>query len=249
MSRVNPNSTFGRVRPPMGRGGDPEASIYPAGSLDGNERPLQLQFPALQIHRAFLRSAPLAAPSISAGKSGWYCFGEMEVGEEIPTNSWLCGYRVELGSTNNAAGSPEADQDYTVAGDQAAWGNVSGTGAAVVIGINMPWCSEGAWTEGPGNIPYVENSTTTRRGEFASGEQWVFHFPTGKLSDTPVPAIYRSGQTTPLAALLNPGMRVQAALVVRRSQVNGITKTDGVVGRIFVELTTSPIVASRGIKS
>jgi hypothetical protein len=236
----------------MGVGEIEPPSIYPAGSLDGNERPLQLQFPALQVHRAFLRSAPLNGASIPAGSSGWFCFGEFEIGEAIPSNSWLCGYRVELGPTNNNAGSPEADADFTNAANQRQWGNTSGTGAAVVVGINMTWCRIGEWVAGPGNVPYVEQQDSggnvLRSSTFTTAEQWVFHFPTGKLSDAPIPAIYRSGQSTPLAVLLNPGMKVQAALVVARANVNGITRSDGIVGKIFVELTTTPIIAPRGVR-
>lgn len=215
----------------------PARSIFPAGSLRGAERPLVMQFPGAQILPFHFRSIPLANPTIAAGSSAWYGLASWRVPDDTGQQLALTGYRLELSATNP---TPDVDTDYTVAGNVAAWGTTFGTGAAIVVGLNLP-VKQGVWGSGPATIPYVE-ATTVRSAFEKPNERFVFHFAPGKISDNPQPAVYRTNQTTPLAVLLPNGARLDVALVVRRSQINGVTKTDGIIGRCYGELLVASML-------
>lgn len=212
------------------RGDVPARSIYPNGSLRGAERPLVMQFPELAVLRFGFRSIPLAAPSIAAGASAWYGIKSWRIPDDIGQQMFLNGVRIELGACNP---TPAADADYTTVGNVAAWGTINGTGAAIVVGINTG-ASEGTWTSGPSNIPFVETTANGLSG--GPDGMMVFHFPPGKQEDSPQPAVFRTNTTTPLAIPLGQGMRLDVALVLRRAYVNGVTKSDGIIGRCFGEL-------------
>lgn len=213
-------------------GAVPPRSVFPSGSLRGAERPLLMQFPGGLWLAFSMRNVPVQAPSIAAGSSAWYGLASWSIPDDLPQAA-LCGYRIEAGPTNP---TPAADADYSSTANMAAWGNTSGTGAALVIGLNLP-VQAGAWSSGPANVPFVEppgaGANTTRS---TATDRLIFHFAPGKLEDSPLPMIYRSNQSTPVAVLLPAGARLDVALVVRRSSVHGVVKSIGIVGRVYGEL-------------
>lgn len=218
---------------PRGAGTQSPASIYPPASLRGQERPLVMQYPLLRVAPFGFRSIPLDGTAIAASCSAWYGLKRLTP-DSVGQQFFLNGYQAVLSACNV---TPAADSEYAAA-DQAAWGTVDGTGAAIVIGTNLP-VTPGAWTSGPNNVFGVELNVVDMP---AVTNNIVLHFPPGKQEDAPRPALYQSTQTTPLAIMVPQGATLDVALVVRRAQVNGITKIDGIIGRVFGQLFLSGTV-------
>lgn len=222
------------------RGNINPGSMFPPGSLRATERPLNAQFTPLQVLTVRVRNIPINNPTIAAGTSAWYGLKSWRVGENLRP-CFFNGYRFELSATNPTAA---VDSDYTTAGNIAAWGNADGYGAAVVIGINLG-INEGQWSSGPNNIPFVE--TAVGAEGVGPAERFVLHFAPGSQGDTPRPFVSRVSQTTPLAIVLGERTSLDVALVVRQSQVNGVTRSDGIIGRIFGEIYLSMLQADREV--
>lgn len=232
------------VTPRIGNG--KPASIFPEGSLRGAEKPLPLQFPGAKYVQVSGRKITAGAATIGAG-SAWFGLGTWDVNTDLGQPHWACGARVELGACNI---TPVTDPGGLGLGS--AWGSTFGTKAAIVIGAGLTWVQEATWTQGPGAIPFVEDTAVggnvlvkTYPNEYA-----VFHFPKGKQEDAPSPSVYRTGQTTPLAIVLTPGTSLSVALVVNRAQYNtcvGAGAANFFTGSFFVEVLLAPYLNPRDI--
>lgn len=196
---------------------------------DRPQRPLVQQFPQCITYQFGFRSIPLANPSIDANAHAWYKLASVTP-DELGTQFFWMGYRCEMNAPDvDGVG----DDTFNAPGDSQAWGNASGDGAAIVIGLNLPG-TLGQWSSGPATTPFV--GVTQGRYQRLNDNRIVLSFPTGKYNDTPRPAILRSNQTTPLAHLVRQGRSLDVSLVLARGFVNGVTKTNGIVGRVFGDL-------------
>ena len=235
-----------RNRPPqlglpgvrIDRGDVPPRSIVPPGSMRRRERPIAEQFTGIRVLRTGFRAITLNAPSIAAGSSAWFGLGSWRFPDDTGQQMYLVGYRVELGPTNPAGlGTPGFDDISNVS-----WGAVDGSGAAVVVGRNLP-CQVNTWSSGPSGIPFVETNAGILPG--GPSEDLVFHFATGNVSVSSTSAVgttYRASFSTPLSMILGQSSRLDVALVVSRLGVNN--KTGDLVGRCYVELYLAPTLIS-----
>jgi hypothetical protein len=178
------------------------------------------------------RNIPLAAPSINSGFSAWYGLGSWRP-DDLGGEAALVGYSAVLNPCNY---SGVADGEFSTTANIAAWGTALGGGAAVVIGVDLP-CVLGRWSSGPANVPLVEPGSQGVAAAYASGldERVTVHFPpnTTDLAN-PVPRLFVAQQFTPLHVPITRGRRLDVALVVRRSQVHGVTRSAGIVGHVSV---------------
>lgn len=215
-------------------------SRFEPGATRTLERDLNLQFvPFASLDFGF-QNIPLVGTAIAAG-SAWYGLKRWVIGRDVPPCFWN-GWRVELSACNPVAA---VDSDHSEeALNVAAFGTAEGFGAAIVMGINLT-CSPGSWSAGPGDVPLVE----TTSGSFGSGpnERAVAHFAKGTIGDTIKPFVVRTAQTTPVNVLLTDGMKLDVALVVRRAQVDGITKSVGILSHCFGELNLSMLHSQREV--
>jgi hypothetical protein len=218
----------------VGRGPIPDP---PAGVRVGAERPILSQFPALFSLPFWLRNAPTTGATFSASVDCWYGIAEWRVPQDTRGQVAWIGTRATLGPCDPSPGTN--DLDYPTAANRCAWGTTMGTGAALVIGCNLP-ATTGVWTSGPGTVPLVSAQAAVdaslQGGQQAATQNTVFHFATGNWGLSPLPTIERYTTTSPMAVILPDGARLQVALVVRSPFISGQTKSDGVVTRIYGEI-------------
>jgi hypothetical protein len=102
---------------------------------------------------------------------------------------------------------------------QAAWGDVNGLGAAIVIGgRELPVGGEGVWTGGPCPIAGVESAVASVTGSVGWGRKMFSRtFPTGKLT---VGTNKRglNGSIVPFVRRIPRGESLTAALVLNNAQ-------------------------------
>jgi hypothetical protein len=207
-------------------GSTPVGRNIDAALNDRPQRPLVQQFPQAITYQFGFRALPLANTAIAASDDAWYKLASVTP-EELGTQFFWMGYRCEMNACDvDGAG----DDDFPSSPDVQPWGNATGSGAAIVIGLNLPG-SLGSWSSGPATTPFVRSFTG--RITRLNNDRVVLSFPTGKYNDAPRPAILRANQTTPLAHLVKFGQRLDVSLVVGRGFVNNVTKSTGIVGRVF----------------
>lgn len=212
-------------------GSTPLASIQREAVATG-ERPLLDAFIGAGVVTCGFRNIPLAAPSINTGASAWYGLGSWGP-DDLGGEAALVGYSALLNPPNY---TPVADQEFTNTATIAAWGTSFGSGAAVVIGTDLP-CVRGQWSSGPANVPLVEPGAVGSASTYASGvdERITLHFPPSTaLAADPVPRLVLAQQFTPLHIPITRGRRLDVALVLRRSYVHGVTRTAGITGYLSV---------------
>lgn len=197
-----------------------------------SERPLLDAFIGAGVVTCGFRNIPLASPSINTGASAWYGLGSWGP-DDLAGECALVGYSALLNPPNYGA---VADQEFTNTGTIAAWGTSFGSGAAVVIGVDLP-AVRGQWSSGPANVPLVEPGAVGAATTYASGldERITLHFPPSTLNAAdPVPRMVVAQQFTPLHIPITRGRRLDVALVLRRSYVHGVTRTAGITGYLSV---------------
>ena len=150
-----------------------------------------------------------AGTTIAAGQSGWFGLGQLIVGENIEQDVYLDWASVEMCPTESAANGTT----------NAIWGTTSGTGAAIVIGANLPIVYN-AWNSAACYVPGVEATTTGNliTNAISPYDAW-FTFPTGEYSDTAPNKQYKPYPLGKVASRYRNGTVFGVALVVRGSQV------------------------------
>jgi hypothetical protein len=150
---------------------------------DGGGRSLiTLLGPNVQTVRAgFYKIAIPGSSAFTVGtnESAWYKLRSIEpvADGQIPTEFSLTGIRVEMASADvDGAGTASA-------GSAAAWGDVRGVMAAIVIGRRLPG-AVGVWTSAPCYIAGIEDAANNVVP--AGAPDYIFEtgFPSGKWSDT-----------------------------------------------------------------
>ncbi|MCK4872616.1 MAG: hypothetical protein KAS72_07815 [Phycisphaerales bacterium] len=159
--------------------------------------------------------------TVPAGSSAWYGLIDVDPydegwGQEVG----LMGLTIDQLSTDSVPGVGTI-----------AWGTTKGHAAAIVIGTRLP-CDLHAWTAAPCPLPGIE--TATDPPDPRSRYWFSSPFPPGRYDDTvPYPRTMVRNFGPHQFRLLR-GMHLQAALVIRSSQINGLNGT--VAGHVLVQL-------------
>lgn len=208
--------------------------------------------PVARIETAHFYLVNVDSPFVPDGQHGWYGLKRIRPGREVAGLA-LLHVSAQLAPTDNqGAGLPGGSG----AGwpDAIAWGTSRGTGAAIVIGKNLP-CEQGQWAFAPASIPGIdpENAAADPRtlnsaADGASpGYYATFFFPAGSWNDA---AILRDPREHPLggaAARIGRSDTLDVALVVCGQQLNG--QTGGLAGHAYVELVCADVVGAPPLRA
>jgi hypothetical protein len=184
-------------------------------------------FPTLQpaLSGGF-SSIPIPAGTLAglvAGNSAWWPLIDVPV-DSLGQEVLLMQYTLNQISTYS-----------TASGANAAWGDVRGEAAAIVIGDGrLPISGKIGWQQGPCSIPGIEASPTIVQND--SGRYIAWHkFPPGTWSDTIPFKTNLPRSFAPWVWRFGFGTRIQVALVVRGTQIAaGAGKT--LVGDASIQL-------------
>lgn len=191
----------------------PSAGSSPASR--SARTPLIDELPAYLIASGYFTEidCPAAGFAPAVGQAAWYGLQSVRIDEDLGQEGALLAISADLRPTDSTAGAtPPAG------GTAAPWGNVWGTNAAIVVGMNLPITMNG-WSTAPCNIPGV---TVAAPGlvsaQGLSPYLWRTSFPSGKWSDTIPQRNYLTVSTAPLVQRLVQGRRLDIALVLNRAQ-------------------------------
>jgi hypothetical protein len=174
-----------------------------------------------------------AGTAIAANMSGWYPLADLTIGQDIEQDCYLDWAHAQLTPTESSANGTT----------NAVWGTTSGSGAAIVIGQDLPTIRN-QWTSAPCYVPGVEATTSgnviaTTRSPY---DAW-WTFPTGDYADTAPNKPYLPFPLGKVAKRYPRGTRFGVALVVRGSQVTAGANKNlrghvGVLVRLALTQTT-----------
>ncbi len=209
--------------PPTGPGKPAgSAPLPPVPSWSDPERkadrsPLTSIFPQMDVIEAWFDGALPLLPdpfNIGSTESAWFGLQRVRIPKDFGQEILLYGVSVDLAPP---------DTDGTGGAGAIGWGTTRGTGAAIVIGMDLP-IQLGSWRQGPGSIPRVETGATTS-GPLTDRRQaaWIdtFNFPSGKLSDTTPTRLIHSRNYSPAVYRITNNHSLDVALVVRGTQLSG----------------------------
>lgn len=112
-----------------------------------------------------------------------------------------------------------ADVDGDAVNDYLPWGTSAGGAAAIVVGSNLPIAGATGWVTAPAAIAGVNQTGAPDVQSGRSPYLLVRRFPGGKYTDaSPVRSVITKSWA-PFVARFPRGSRIQAALVVRGSQI------------------------------
>lgn len=182
-------------------------------------------------------SAAGTSPALAAGQSAFFGLGRIQVDTDTGCEVGFVGYDLQLLPTDvNGTATPSA-------GTVAAWGNTTGTGAAVVIGIGLPIVPS-AWNGAIAYIPGIDNANTSnlRLPDNAPRYLCVQGYPTGAISDTTPNKLnvrYMSGASL---VRVTRGQTLDIAIVLNSTQYTAIRALGArvLVGHTSVILKTTP---------
>lgn len=154
-----------------------------------------------------------AAPA--SGSSAWYGLAKLNIPDEVNQPVFLDYAAATLSPTNPSA-----------TGTNLVWGELNGTGAAIVVGLNLP-SQLNAWTAAPVYVPGVENSTNGNLfADTVSPYAAFFQFPNGDNDDTAPARVFLPEPMGKVAFRIPEGSTLDVALVVRGSQVVNSSGSD-----------------------
>lgn len=149
--------------------------------------------------------------TFNATESAWFGLAKFVVGvPPIEQDCYLDYFATQLNPPETSA-----------AGLNTVWGTTSGTGAAIVIGTNLPSVL-GAWSSAPCAIPGLEtgiNVFADSVSRFAA----VVTFPTGDFGDTAPNKPFLPIPLGKVAWRFRQGENIDIALIVRGTQVNNVS--------------------------
>lgn len=187
------------------------------------------QFPGFKSLPFGFTQIAVANPAIAVGASAWIGLGRWTVGGTAPFDIQqevgIYGITLELGPTDNVSAA------------DISWGTTLGLGGAIVVGTNLPFGAVGAVSASTAFIPGVE---ATGNGALLAQRQSAYLFDTGfasgKFTDgTPNKAWLRITYA-PYIFRVNRGTTIDAALVIRGSQINGQTGNINGLCRGFIDI-------------
>jgi hypothetical protein len=211
--------------------GDPTGSGFIPGTgvrPDNDTTPaLNLVFPTFRTFAGGFRRATIPAGSplcLPAGAtSAWLSLINITISPALfGQEMLLVGDRLELLS---------ADVEGT--GGSAAWGDLNGMSAAIIMGHNLPIGPVGAWTQAPCFLPGVE--TLAAGVQFIGNDQhylWDSFFPPGKSFTAGVGSgnkVVHGEDYPPFVRRLTYGIPFGVAFVWQSTQYNAIAAGGGVI--------------------
>jgi hypothetical protein len=170
-----------------------------------------------------------SSPNIntSPGNQAWFKFGQLNIGEAFGQAVTLHSVGVNLGSTDPTTSLTR------VAGSNAAWGDPSGQGACVVLGVNMGG-TLGQWEERPpppvASIQTTYTLSASRFGTERPGRVLHYPFPPGtndNLFGTNTQRAALLASTTPLAWALSAEDTVDVFFVMLAANFNAAGPNQG----------------------
>lgn len=215
----------------------PAALIKPDRAGKATRSPLTDIFPhvSMSIDGGFA-DIPVPAGTLSSlptGFSAYYPLIDLSV-DQLGQELLLFGFDLTAESTHANA-----------TGNDVIWGDTKGRQAAIVIGDgNLPITGKTTWTAGPSSIPGLE--ATTSIVQSSSGRVIDYQtFPPGSQADAIPFKVDWSRRYSPWVYRFPFGSRLQAALVVRGSQIQagaGASKTlrGSAIIRLRCGLTVTP---------
>lgn len=195
------------ILPPPANWADPERKA--------DRSPLTSIFPQMDVIEAWFDGALPLFPdpfTIGTGQSAWFGLQRVRIPKDFGQEILLYGATVDLAPT---------DVDGVGGSGGVGWGTTRGTGAAIVIGADLP-IEYLNWKVGPGSVPRVETGSS---GPLTDRRQasWIetFNFPCGKLSDAVSSRFTLSRSYAPAVYRVTNGHTLDVALVVRSTQASG----------------------------
>jgi len=164
------------------------------------------------------------ALTVPTGYSAWYGLTRLHVDRDVGQEIGVHGYKLEIAPADPAG----TGLGTAFATNALAWGAPItpgaglGTGAAVVIGLNLP-IQRGAWTAARCSAPWVEAITNqTNAWPFTAphSELW-FPFPFGQISTTAT-LVRAVEHQSPLNWRVGQGSTLDVALVLRGSTISTV---------------------------
>lgn len=225
MSKFNPfpgmfTPTSSMGVPPVVTGMDPApADLRSAPPPDQSERGM-LRSGLLDIFpQEIPRSAYFSEISVPVGiaipntaHAGWYVFQRFSIPRDVPEGVYI-GADVQLSPADvDAARTPSA-------GTAAAWGDLAGTTAWIVLDVNTglelnTWTGRDAYLPGIGTAPQHLVSPQTARPYLA---KWIV--PPGKISSTTPSKLYLGQRFLPAVyRLIKSADVLDVCLVIPRAQ-------------------------------
>ncbi|MEL6739224.1 MAG: hypothetical protein AAFP26_01060 [Planctomycetota bacterium] len=154
---------------------------------------------------------PLLPAAPASGKPAWYGVQSIEIGEEIPEDVAVLAMRVTMLPTN-----PNANQFDPVIpeANTAAWGDLYGLKAGVVVGVNLP-IEYGKWGYATSYVPGVGSLLSAQQtSPYLAG----LTFPPGELGGASVEKHTVPIMFAPAAEPLARGDRLDVALLIDGAQ-------------------------------
>jgi len=179
-----------------------------------NDEPVLIdQFPAFKVFPCGFTK--VAGPNSGITNSAWFGLGRWKVGGVGPFDPQqeigVYAVSMELGPCDSASAADTS------------WGDTNGlgTGAAIAVGINLPFGTVGGRRDASANIPGVE---TTGQGALLSQRSPQFimtsGFAAGKFTDPTPNKVWLRVSFAPYVYRIAKGQTLDVAWVVRGSQVN-----------------------------
>jgi hypothetical protein len=198
-----------------------DAAPRPSRSLEASasSRSVAVNLPGFRSMSGYFRSINFkSAVTIPSGLSAWYGLNRIRVDADTAQDVLVASIQAELMSTD-----PDATGANTGAASPNDWGTAQGQGAAIVVGIDLP-IELNEWTAAAYYGPDVEaggNDLVSQR--MLSPYMWTLGFPPGKWGASTLERIVVTRSFVPFVQRVTKGSSIDIALVVRGSQISGIT--------------------------
>ena len=194
-----------------------------AGGFSRRRNALVDQFPGSRVVPASAQviECPPSGFDAPAGTAAWYGLQEVTAGAEVGSEFSLVSIYGAMLATD-----PDANGGNSGVSTARAWGNDDGTGAAIVVGVDLP-VRKGEWVAARCPIPGLGIDSSADESATFSRLAAVFEFPPGKINDTTKAKLYPALSFAPAALRVFEGQRLGVAFVLNRTQANA---ADGLAG-------------------
>lgn len=229
-----------RYTPPWSRG------VMPLGGGDrvpvdaGREAATQefselaAKFPVCMTIAAEFTQLTLPGTTITAGNWLLFTLIDFDPWARLQQDIVIFGIWMDMLSTNPSPATPLT---------QAAWGDTTGLGAAVVVGDRqIPGAGDGQFSQGVLPITGIDSSVTLVTSSV--GRRFFKRsFPTGKLT-TGFNRRGLNGAFVPFVQRITQGNRLRSVFILNRADANtgGVRTIDGAVEvEVYAGLTQNPV--------
>ena len=197
------------------------------GGFSARRNALVDQFPGSKVVPASAQvvGCPPAGFAAPAGQAAWFGMQEVKASGEIPSAFSLVSiYGAMLAADPDASGGNSG-----LTTTARAWGNDDGTGAAIVVGVDLP-VRKGEWIAARCPVPGLGIDGSADQAATFSRLAAVFEFPPGKIDDTTKAKLYPALSFAPAALRVFEGQRLGVAFVLNRTDANAAAGLSGGFG-------------------